>query len=316
MSKKKLFVFLSFIISAVFCFQVIASSSTYQEEQWRKQGIDFHRIESEDAMEIINEYQYKDDKGTLHSVMVAKDGTEYDNTSTLISSHVEYTDENDSVIEVVDYVNPDYTDHTNAKKIIAEKSNYENNETIAYCFYDNYTAYKNPVSRSNTNKTETKDTPKVRISISDYVPIHNIEDIENIAGYVIKAKALEGKENTSFGEYGGGYTKINLEVTDVYKGDLNIGDVIPLMERYYIEDDGTELRRDGYSASEVGKEYLFFVGKYDDGLYDTVCTVLGRYSLEDTQALNGEVDTIETNIVEEYKPLYYQLKEEVINKYK
>lgn len=115
MSKKKLFVFLSSVISAIFCFQVMAGSSTYQEEQWRKQGITFHRIESEDAMEIINEYQYKDDKGTVHSVMVAKDGTEYDNTSTLISSHVEYTDENGNAIKVVDYVNPDYTDYVNAK---------------------------------------------------------------------------------------------------------------------------------------------------------------------------------------------------------
>ncbi len=192
----------------------------------------------------------------------------------------------------------------------------KSNEITLHDAYGVYNAYKNARNRSSANKKETKDTPKVRISISDYVPIRSIDDIENIAGYVIKAKVLEGKENTSFEEYSGGYTKINLEVTDVYKGDLNIGDVIPLMERYYIEDDGTELRRDGYSASEVGKEYLFFVGKYDDGLYDTVCTVLGRYSLEDTQALNGEVDTIETNIVEEYKPLYYQLKEEVINKYK
>ena len=216
---------------------------------------------------------------------------------------------------MVDYVNPDYAENVNVKKIIKEKLNYENDEAILYNFYDNYNAYKNARNRNSTNKTETKDTPKVRISISDYVPIHSIDDIENIAGYVIKAKVLEGKENTSFEEYSGGYTKINLEVTDVYKGDLNIGDVIPLMERYYIEDDGTELRRDGYSASEVGKEYLFFVGKYDDGLYDTVCTVLGRYSLEDTQVLNGEVDTIEANIVEEYKPLYYQLKEEVMNKY-
>jgi len=192
----------------------------------------------------------------------------------------------------------------------------KSNEITLHDAYGVYNAYKNARNRSSANKKETKDTPKVRISISDYVPIHSIDDIENIAGYVIKAKVLEGKENTSFEEYSGGYTKINLEVTDVYKGDLNIGDIIPLMERYYIEDDGTELRRDGYSASEVGKEYLFFVGKYDDGLYDTVCTVLGRYSLENTQVLNGEVDTIETNIVEEYKPLYYQLKEEVINKYK
>lgn len=314
MSKKKLFVFLSFIISAVFCFQVIASSSTYQEEQWRKQGIDFHRIESEDAMEIINEYQYKDDKGTLHSVMVAKDGTEYDNTSTLISSHVEYTDENDNVIEVVDYVNPDYTNHTNAKKIIAEKSNYENNEAIAYCFYDNYTAYKNQINRSNTNKTETREIPKIQILHSEFAQqVRSLDDIENEAEWIIKAKVLKSENMPK----GGMYTETDVEITDVYKGNLNVGDVITIVELYCTNEEGREIRRDGYSASTLGEEYVFYLDtQYKDGTYGITGTVFGRYSLEDTQALNGEVDTIETNIVEEYKPLYYQLKEEVINKYK
>ena len=116
MLKRKLCIFLSLGISIMFCLQVIANSEEYQEEQWRKQGIDFHRIESEESTEIVDNYQYTDEKGTTHYVMVAKDGSEYHNTSTLVSSHVEYTDEDGNVIKVDDYVNPDYADRVNAKK--------------------------------------------------------------------------------------------------------------------------------------------------------------------------------------------------------
>ncbi len=118
MSKKKLCLLLAFTISSIFCFQVIANSDAYQEEQWRKQGIDFHRIENEESGEIVDRYTIEDEDENVvyHEVMVAKDGTEYHNTSTLISSHVEYTDENGNVIEVVDYVNPDYADRVNTKK--------------------------------------------------------------------------------------------------------------------------------------------------------------------------------------------------------
>ena len=118
MSKRKVCLLLSFTVSIIFCFQVIANSNTYQEEQWRKQGIDFHHVESEESEEIVDRYTIEDEDENVvyHEVMVAKDGTEYHNTSTLISSHVEYTDKNGNVIKVVDYVNSDYVDHINAKK--------------------------------------------------------------------------------------------------------------------------------------------------------------------------------------------------------
>ena len=182
--------------------------------------------------------------------------------------------------------------------------------------YGVYDAYNNARSKTNENDIETTNTPNVRIASTDYEPIENISDIDEMSSCVVKAKVLEGKENILYPGYGMGYTKINLEITDVYKGDLKVGDIIPFAERYFIAKDGTEIRRDGYSASEVGKEYLFYLGELDDGLYDPVCTVLGRYSLEDTQALSDDTESIEANIAEEYAPLYQQLKTEVMNLYK
>lgn len=95
MSKRKVCLLLSFTVSIIFCFQVIANSNTYQEEQWRKQGIDFHHVESEESEEIVDRYTIEDENENVvyHEVMVAKDGTEYHNTITLISSYVEYDDE-------------------------------------------------------------------------------------------------------------------------------------------------------------------------------------------------------------------------------
>lgn len=300
MLKRKLCIFLSFGISVMFCLQVIANSEEYQEEQWRKQGIDFHRIESEESAEIVDRYFIEDEDEDVvsHEVMIAKDGTQYHNTSTLVSSHVEYTDENGNVIKVDDYVNPDYVD--------------PNKKSDEITMHD---AYKNARSINDVDNTKTTDFPNIMIPITDYEPIENISDIEKSSVCIVKAKALEGKENVIPEGSGMGYTKINLEITDVYKGDLKVGDVIPFMERYFVNG-GTEYRRDGYCASEVGKEYLFYLGKCDNGLYDPVCTVLGRYSLEDTQALNDDVDSIESSVAEEYAPLYKQLKSEVMDIYK
>lgn len=306
MLKRKLCIFLSLGISIMFCLQVIANSEEYQEEQWRKQGIDFHRIESEESAEIVDRYFIEDEDEDVvsHEVMVAKDGTQYHNTSTLVSSHVEYTDENGNVIKVDDYVNPDYAD-----------PNKKSDDITLHDAYGVYNAYKNARSINDVDNTKTTDFPNIMIPITDYEPIENISDIEKSSVCIVKAKALEGKENVIPEGSSMGYTKINLEITDVYKGDLKVGDVIPFMERYFVNG-GTEYRRDGYTASEVGKEYLFYLGKCDNGLYDPVCTVFGRYSLEDTQALNDDVDPIESSVAEEYAPLYKQLKSEVMDIYK
>lgn len=161
MSKKKQCIFLSLVISTIFCFQVVASSDTYRDE-----------------------------KGILHSVITAKDGTEYDNTSTLISSHEEYTDKNGDVIKVIDYVNPEYAENVNVKKIIAEKSNYENNEAILYNFYDDYNVYKS--ARNRSNKTETKKISKIQILHSEFnTQIKNINDVEDMAHMILLALFLD-----------------------------------------------------------------------------------------------------------------------------
>ncbi len=97
MLKRNLCILLSLIISGILSFQVFAQSNeeVLLEEEYRKQGIDFHRVESEESEEIVDRYiiEDEDENVVYHEVMVAKDGTEYHNTITLISSYVEYDDE-------------------------------------------------------------------------------------------------------------------------------------------------------------------------------------------------------------------------------
>lgn len=183
--------------------------------------------------------------------------------------------------------------------------------------YGVYDAYNNARNGSNENEVGVSKSSKIQIVTADLAqPIENINDIENMAQYIVKGKILDDSKNI-LPEYGSGYTKTGLEITDVYKGDLNTGDVITLTELYYTSKDGVEIRREGYSASTPGEEYLFYLGpQYEDGTYGIVCTVLGRYSLEDTQALSDDTESIEANIAEEYAPLYQQLKTEVMNLYK
>lgn len=193
----------------------------------------------------------------------------------------------------------------------------KSDEITSHDAYGVYDAYNNARNGSNENEVGVSKSSKIQIVTADLAqPIENINDIENMAQYIVKGKILDDSKNI-LPEYGSGYTKTGLEITDVYKGDLNTGDVITLTELYYTSKDGVEIRREGYSASTPGEEYLFYLGpQYEDGTYGIVCTVLGRYSLEDTQALSDDTESIEANIAEEYAPLYQQLKTEVMNLYK
>ncbi len=187
----------------------------------------------------------------------------------------------------------------------------KSNEITLHDAYGVYNAYKNPKNRSNINRT--REIPKIQILHSEFnTQIKNINDVEDMAQCIVKAKVLESENMPE----GGVYTETDIEITDVYKGNLNVGDIVTIVEAYCTTEVGTEMRTDGYSASTPGKEYIFYLGtQFDDGTYNVSGTVFGRYPLDDTQALNEEVDTIEANIIEECVPVYRQIKEDVMNKY-
>lgn len=285
MSKKKLCLLLSFIISALFYSQVVANSDIYQEEQWRKQGIDFHRVKSEESAEIVDRYTMKDEDENVvyHEVMVAKDGTEYHNTSTLISSHVEYTDENGNVIETVDYVNPDYTDQISNKEV-----------------------------------------KKIQMWADYASEMKSEKNLRERAEYVVKATILPESENVYLGKIDG-YTKTKIQIDEVYKGDVKQNEIVTLIEPYFNyydeqEDMIYEFHSELYNKSEVGKEYILFLIKSnveDSDCYYLVNEYYGRYAVpakEKTVAeenMTAEYFDLYDGYIEDYKKIY----NEVVNVY-
>jgi hypothetical protein len=83
---------------------------------------------------------------------------------------------------------------------------------------------------------------------------------------------------------GVGYTKWEIEVTKVYKGDVKIGDKLPLLLQYYIwtEPDGKKQLITGSSLKPAvkNKEYLLFLVLDDDPEgYWPVCDYEGMFPI-------------------------------------
>lgn len=116
-------------------------------------------------------------------------------------------------------------------------------------------------------------------------------DLQNVSDIVVKATVIPGKENKLITAYDGtvvfGYTITQLNVTEVFKGNINEDYPINITEEYYtLSGNGNEVYTQGnYMPAQESGEYIFFLKAYDStspyaGMYFPVDLEYGKYSVD------------------------------------
>ena len=159
----------------------------------------------------------------------------------------------------------------------------------------------------------------------------SLEELEDLSKQIVQGKFrddakedLQGDGNKTF--YG--VTVSSFEITKVYKGDFEVGDVIKVGEEYYIDaSDGqkTLVHCGNYLPSEVGKEYLMFFDNPPEhserwkDTYTPICSEKGRYPVVAPGTVSeADVDNMtneELNLDTGDSSLYRQFYKDVIENY-
>lgn len=116
-------------------------------------------------------------------------------------------------------------------------------------------------------------------------------DLQNVSDIVVKATVIPGKENKLITADDGtvvfGYTITQLNVTEVFKGNINEDYPININEEYYtLSGNGNEVYTQGnYMPAQESGEYIFFLKAYDStspyaGMYFPVDLEYGKYSVD------------------------------------
>ena len=208
-----------------------------------------------------------------------------------------------------------YTDDCDYLCLMAQSSNDPLLQNVTPNWHDKYNLYAlyEDVETYNIEDSTTlvgNNNSNIIRSEVDYVePLENVEQIENRADYILKVKILPFSENIMINNERG-YTKTMVEVTEVYSGDIDVGDIINLREPYFsiTNDSGIsqEIYTGNYYKSEVGSEYIVFVSKYlDDDLYGLRFGDRGRY-----EANINDIDTLSM-----FANAENELYEQVLEKY-
>jgi hypothetical protein len=116
------------------------------------------------------------------------------------------------------------------------------------------------------------------------------EQLEETSDIIVRATVLPDKRAINNilpdGSYGFGYTLTNLQVAEVFKGNISEKDVMLITEEYFIRpDEPTVIRtQEGYMPANESAEYIFFLKAYPNdveefaGMYFPVDLEYGKYS--------------------------------------
>nr|WP_319489206.1 hypothetical protein [uncultured Caproiciproducens sp.] len=160
-----------------------------------------------------------------------------------------------------------------------------------------------------------------------YAPT-TLKEEDKLSDYIVKGRLLDDAkqklERYEPGTVNFGVTVSSFKISWVYKGNLNIGDIIPIAERYYtVEEKGKIVRYElGYAPSPPDKEYIFFLSKVEDsneflrGTYTPSVKETARYPVVDpshfdVDSMTAEQLNLVVRNVEDYRGIY----KEVIRKF-
>lgn len=129
------------------------------------------------------------------------------------------------------------------------------------------------------------------------IPTNNLLQLEDRAYIIVKATILPNSKNIIDNEDNLsipiGHTKTNIKINEVYKGNLEVNDIITISEPYFNAiipkelklnsdeiSDGTEytIAYGNYAPSIVNKEYLFFLSEMvnnEKSIYNETYYIIG-----------------------------------------
>lgn len=158
--------------------------------------------------------------------------------------------------------------------------------------------------------------------MGDRTIYNNLRELEDRADMIVRAvvKGNLGQEVITFFDEDikkfipiTGYTKREIEITQVYKGDVNVGDKFILLEGYF-----TWTYPDGYKqlvsstlVKPMKKEseyFLFLCYSHDRGAYYRVGDYQGTYAIP-TDQIKARESTLEQWALE----IYYNYETELLN---
>ena len=202
---------------------------------------------------------------------------------------------------------------------ILYQSSYDNptkcsSQVTGHDKYGLYNIYED-LSVQAANLEQGELCSNVLVYLDKLIQVDSEQVLSNNSDYIVKGRTLPNKQNiaTDFS----GYTQTNLIVDDVFKGEgLTQGEIIQIKEPYYtrVLDSGVEKTTyyDGYTPSEEGEEYIFFLNRLDNSNdYVLTFTSLSRYTANDI-VVTG---IFEENSVGYSEEIYKELREAVIEKY-
>lgn len=123
------------------------------------------------------------------------------------------------------------------------------------------------------------------------------DDLEVVSDIIIKATVIPGKENKTIEVEDGtivfGYTVTQLNISEVFKGEITEGETITITEEYYTlaGNNNVIYTQGNYMPAQENGEYIFFLKAYDStssyaGMYFPVDLEYGKYSVN---LVNGMV---------------------------
>lgn len=183
---------------------------------------------------------------------------------------------------------------------------------------------------ASSNKNTNVETSTVNALMSRYPD--NLDDLEKYSDYIVKGKIQEGSKSELIYADGSddvvmSFTTVTpLEINQVYKGDLEVGQIVEICEKYYkSEIDGKiHIRHFGdYMPSTVDGEYIFFLNKCKEGTkwegkYSVSYFERSRYPVfpKTRSALSvDELDNSDLNLDTGDATIYKELLKEVMDKY-
>ena len=165
--------------------------------------------------------------------------------------------------------------------------------------------------------------------------VKDLKELELLSDISIKGKVLPDsymvlKDSTS--GWVSGYTKTKIEVTEVFSGDIKVGDIIEVAEPYYessIESQTYFITNDGYLPSIVEDEYIWLLEKYDENseresLYGMFNTYVGRFPASNVSPsqrsgimqFSKSVSNSELELLPESNTtLYREIFQEILNRF-
>lgn len=198
---------------------------------------------------------------------------------------------------------------------------------------------------TSCNKSYTSEIPTdIEIAnnatSADRMILQNLQQVEEEATIIVEvvAKEIIGQKVSTFYDHefqkelaGPGFTKRESEITKVYKGSVETGDTVVLLQDYYIwtftDESSTERQQlitySYLKPAEKGKSYIMFLS-YDDrhGAYWPVCDFQGMFSIP-TDNIKSKLDagTLKQSELDVYEdleetlPYLMPIFSEVVEKY-